>query len=72
MATLVVIRYLDIRFLNGQTATDEKASMTDWVRYAVLLPVCATVLWVIAHAANYLFADGDRRKLETYCFRALP
>jgi hypothetical protein len=55
VATLVAIRYLDIRFLNGQTATDEKASMMDWVRYAVLLPVCATVLWATAHAANYLF-----------------
>ena len=55
VATLVAIRYLDIRFLNGQTATGEKASMTDWVRYAVLLLVCATVLWAMAHAANYLF-----------------
>lgn len=54
LATLVLVRYFDIRFLDGQTATSEKASMADWVRYAVLLPVCATVLWVIAHAANYL------------------
>jgi hypothetical protein len=53
-ATLVAARYLDIRFLDGQTATSEKASMTDWARYAVLLPVCSTVLWAIAHGANHL------------------
>jgi len=57
VATFVAIRYLDIRFLDGQTATGEKASMTNWGRYVVLLLVCSTVLWAIAHAANYLFGS---------------
>jgi hypothetical protein len=57
VAALVLVRYLDIRFLNGQTATEEEASLTDWVRYAVLLPVCAMVLWAMAHGANYLFGS---------------
>lgn len=55
VATLVAIRYLDIRFLDGQTATGQPASMADWVRYVVLLLACSTVLWVIAHGANHLF-----------------
>jgi len=55
VATLVSMRYIDIRFCDGQTATGRPASMADWTRYAVLLAACAVVLWAIAHAANYLF-----------------
>jgi hypothetical protein len=57
VATLVTMRYVDIRFCDGQTATGGRASMADWTRYTALLLVCAVVLWGMAHAANHLFVD---------------
>jgi hypothetical protein len=54
VATLVLVRYLDIRLLAGQTATGDPASAATWTRYVVGLMVSATVLWVLAHAANRL------------------
>jgi hypothetical protein len=55
VASLALIRYIDIRFCDGQTVTGRRASMTDWIRYAALLIVSAATLWAIAHATNYLF-----------------
>lgn len=56
VASLVLVRYLDIRFFHGRTATDgAPASITHWVRYTVLLVACSAAVWVLAHAANYLF-----------------
>jgi hypothetical protein len=52
---LIVVRYLDIRFCNGLTAVGTPASMRHWVRYVVVLLVVSTVVWILAHAANYLF-----------------
>jgi len=56
VASLVFVRFLDVKFLDGQTATGKHASMADWIRYVVLLLACSAVLWGIAHGANYLFA----------------
>jgi len=56
VATLALVRYLDIRYLNGQTPTGQPATRRDWNRYVVLLLAVAAVLWVIVHAANYLLA----------------
>jgi hypothetical protein len=57
VATLVLVRYVDVRFLGGQTATGQSASTADWIRYAVVLIAGSTVLWGIAHATNYLFVE---------------
>lgn len=54
---LAAVRYLDIRFLDGLTATGVPASMTHWRRYVVLLLAFSAVVWAIAHAANYLFVN---------------
>jgi hypothetical protein len=56
LASLVLIRYLDIRFLDGCTATGEHASITNWIRYVALLIACSTAVWVLAHVASYLLA----------------
>jgi hypothetical protein len=53
---LVLVRYLDIRYFHGQTATGAPASIRHWVRYAVGLAVCAAAGWVLAHAVSYLLA----------------
>jgi hypothetical protein len=54
----VLIRYVDIRFLDGCTAAGTHASITDWIRYAVILTACSTTVWVLAHVAGHLFTRG--------------
>ncbi len=53
---LLVVRYVDIRYLKGLTADGDPASMVHWRRYAVLLGVAATVLWFVAHGIAYFGA----------------
>jgi uncharacterized protein YhhL (DUF1145 family) len=55
VGTLVFVRYIDIQFLGGQTATGEDASTKDWTRYAVLLIGGSTVAWAVVHTANHLW-----------------
>ncbi len=54
MASLVLIRYVDIKFLNGCTVTDARASITHWIRYAAILTAGSAIVWALAHAASYL------------------
>jgi len=59
VASLVLVRYLDIRFLNGRTASgDAPASIRHWVKYTVLLLACSAGVWALAHALSYLFVAG--------------
>jgi hypothetical protein len=51
---MILVRFLDIKFLNGQTATGEPASTKHWLKYAVALLVIAAVLWSAAHIVVYL------------------
>ena len=55
LASLVLIRYVDIRFLGGFTGTGEPACITHWIRYAALLTALSIALWVLAQAAGCLF-----------------
>jgi hypothetical protein len=57
VASLVLVRYLDVRFLDGLTATGARASTRHWVKYTVLLVVCSAVVWAFAHTANSLFMN---------------
>ena len=52
---LVLARFVDVRFLEGDTTTGERATMADFRRYALLVPLVAFVLWGVAHAAAWLF-----------------
>ena len=56
-AALILARYLDIKLWGGLTATGEPASMAHWRKYAVILLLCSTVVWAIAHAINYLVVN---------------
>jgi len=47
---LLAARYVDIRHLNGSTADGAPATMAHWRRYATVLGVVATGLWLGAHA----------------------
>jgi len=55
LVSLVLIRYVDIRFLGGFTGTGEPACITHWIRYAALLTALSIALWVLAQAAGCLF-----------------
>lgn len=54
VAALIIVRYLDINFLNGLTATGLPASKAHWTKYVTLLLVCSTVVWVLSHIVSYM------------------
>lgn len=47
---LVAVRYADIRYLGGRTAEGTPATMAHWRRYALVLTVASTAVWLTAHA----------------------
>jgi len=58
VVALVFVRYLDIKFCSGLTVTALPASMSHWKRYAILLLICSTAIWALAHGVNYLAVNG--------------
>lgn len=46
---LLAVRYVDIRYLDGQTADSRPASMSDWRRYALTVLGISLALWLGAH-----------------------
>jgi len=56
VASLVLARYVDIRYQKGRTAySDDPATLKHWRRYAALLVIAAFGAWVAAHALGQLF-----------------
>jgi hypothetical protein len=51
---MILVRFIDIRFLSGQTIDGEPATMQNWKRYAITLSVVAAVLWVGAFGLSHL------------------
>ncbi len=52
--SMIIVRFLDIKFLNGQTVTGQPAAFSHWRRYAVLLIIIAAIIWAAAHSVAYL------------------
>jgi hypothetical protein len=50
VASIVIVRYLDIALLDGATASGEPASLSDWRRYTARLLLIALVVWIVVHA----------------------
>lgn len=48
-AALTIVRYVDIRLLDGATADNQPATMSHWRRYTVTVLAASLVLWVGAH-----------------------
>jgi hypothetical protein len=46
---LLAVRYIDIRYLGGETADSRPASMSDWRRYALTVLGVSLALWLGAH-----------------------
>ena len=53
VGSLLAARYIDIRYLYGLTAEGDPATMAHWGRYATVLGVVSTGLWLGAHAMAY-------------------
>ncbi len=52
--SLLCVRYADVRYLGGATATGQPASVRDWRRYAVLVLAASAGLWALMHGLAYL------------------
>jgi hypothetical protein len=46
--SLVVVRFIDIKFLKGEKMNGEPASLSHWRRYALLLLICSGIMFFIA------------------------
>ena len=55
VGSLLAARYVDIRYLYGLTAEGDPASMADWRRYAVLVLIASTGLWLVVHAVAVFY-----------------
>jgi len=51
---VVVIRFVDIRWLSGMTARSEPATLRDWRNYALIFLAVCIVGWCAVHGLNYL------------------
>jgi hypothetical protein len=49
VASLLLVRYIDVRWLNGLTASGEPASLRHWRRYAVAVLLAATGIAAASH-----------------------
>ena len=49
VVAVLVVRYADVRYLQGHTANGAPATLRDWGRYAFALAAVAAVLWGAAH-----------------------
>ena len=52
---LLAARYVDIRYLYGLTAEGGPASMAHWRRYAMLVLVASTGLWLVVHVVAVFY-----------------
>lgn len=53
-AAMILVRFLDVRFLNGETADGHPATLRDWRRYAVGVAVCSFGCWLVLHGVAWL------------------
>ena len=48
IAAMILVRYLDIRFLSGETADGQPATMKHWRSYSIILVVVSLAMWALA------------------------
>jgi hypothetical protein len=54
--SLLMFRYIDIKFLNGSTSTGEPATMAHWKRYAGSMLVGTLAVWGLVHWIQIYFS----------------
>jgi len=47
--SMPALRYVDIRYWEGETADNRPATMADWRRYSALVLAVSLLLWLGAH-----------------------
>ncbi len=53
LAAIVLLRFVDIRFLQGETLDNKPATITHWRRYALKISAAAAVLYAVAKLIAY-------------------
>lgn len=48
--SLIVVRFVDIKFFKGERMNGEPASLNHWLRYSLLLLACVGILFIAAKA----------------------
>ncbi|MDD4873163.1 MAG: hypothetical protein PHR77_21630 [Kiritimatiellae bacterium] len=46
--TLIAVRYIDIRYMLGETAEGKPASMSDFRSYTLILVIVSSLMWAVA------------------------
>lgn len=68
VCSLVLVRYLDLKLLDGATASGQPASVGHWRRYSGWLLFVALAVWVVAHlirdGLEALFAPAGARATD--------
>lgn len=44
---MIVVRYIDIRCLRGETVDCQPATIRDWKRYGTFLLIASAIIWVL-------------------------
>lgn len=51
---MILVRLLDIRYLRGETADGQPATIRDWRRYAVRLAASSAGFWAVLHGVAWI------------------
>ncbi len=55
LASLVFVRYIDIRYLKGDTGEGTPATMNHWRKYSIALVIGSLTVWLIIRVLVPLF-----------------
>jgi len=55
VGSLIVVRLLDVRFLNGRTAEGDPATMDHWRRYAWVVGPIGVGAWLATRVISHFF-----------------
>lgn len=57
IAALILARFIDFKIWGGTTEKGEPVTIVHCQKYAAILLISASVLWIIAHLINHLFIN---------------
>ncbi len=49
VGSVIAARFIDVRFMNGQTGEGAPATMKHWERYSMVLGAAAILAWIACH-----------------------
>jgi hypothetical protein len=56
-AAIALAKYLDIKLWGKTDVAGKPVSAARWRKYAAILLICSTAVWIISHIINYLFIN---------------